>query len=375
MLRFEETGGHGGDLQAAAELFGFKPEDFCDFSSNVNPLGPPPGLVEELRKHLHLDLCQYPVPQARIFRKELAEFLDVEEKRLLLGNGASELIYLFFLWARPKRVLLPAPTFSEYERAARLAGAQVKRFSLLPGKAIFSSRLKELLPWGDCLVLCNPNNPTGVYYERETVAGVLGEALKRGIMVFLDESFFFFTGRPWEKAFFHREAQNLWSVVSLTKIWALPGLRLGFLAGPPEEIRLLTEKGDPWRVNALAQRAGIYCLGCRDYLENTWKLVQEERAFLVKELKEIDALQVFPSESNFLLIRGEGQGFSSADLWRFLAARGLLIRNAANFPGLDQRYFRLAVLQREKNRRLVRELKNYFHNNFGERRGEYWNQG
>lgn len=356
-----ETGGHGGDLQAIAVELGVQPGDFCDFSSNINPLGPPPGLFEELQKNLLADLRRYPVPQARVFRNALATFLDIPIERLLIGNGASELIHLLFLWARPRRVIVPFPTFSEYERAAKLAGAEVKKFPLsLETPSLEEDKIKKLLAWGDFLVFCNPNNPTGLFYAPEKIREIVREAADRGATVLVDESFFFLTDRSFEELFLGRGYPNLWTVVSLTKLWALPGLRLGVLAGPAEKIKTLTQWGDPWRVNALAQRAGTFCLQQKGYINLSLKMIRRERDYLLKNLKEIKSLKVFPGEANYLLVRGEENSFSSAALFQFLAAKGILIRNAANFPGLDQRYFRIAVLQRENNKRLLQGLHNYF---------------
>ncbi|MGI6308061.1 MAG: threonine-phosphate decarboxylase CobD [Dethiobacteria bacterium] len=361
MLDYREAGGHGGDLQAVAIEFGVQPEDFCDFSSNINPLGPPPGLFKELQNNLLSDLCRYPVPQARVFRSALAAFLEVPVERLLIGNGANELIHLLFLWARPQRVIIPFPTFSEYERAAKLTGAEVRKFPLpLETTSLKTDKIKELLNWGDFLVFCNPNNPTGLFYAPEKILEIIREAAKKGITVLVDESFFFFTGRSLKEALLGRDYPNLWTVVSLTKLWALPGLRLGFLAGPGEKIKMLTHWGDPWRVNALAQRAGIFCLTQREYLNSSLEMIREEREYLLKNLREIKGLKVFPGEANYLLLKGEGENFSSTALFRFLAVRGILIRNAANFSGLDQRFFRIAVRQREDNQRLLKELGNYF---------------
>ncbi|MGI5822691.1 MAG: threonine-phosphate decarboxylase CobD [Dethiobacteria bacterium] len=361
MKEKRETGGHGGDLQAAAAALGVQPGDFCDFSSNINPLGPPPGLIEELQKNLLADLRRYPIPQARVFRDALATFLEIPVERLLIGNGASELIHLLFLWVRPHRVAIPYPTFSEYERAAKLAGAEVRRFPLsLETSHLEKDKIKKLLNWGDFFVFCNPNNPTGMFYTPEKIREIVREAAARGATVLVDESFFFLTERSFKELFLGRDYPNLWTVVSLTKLWALPGLRLGVLAGPAERIKMLTDWGDPWKVNALAQRAGIFCLQQKDYIARSLKMICRERAYLLKKLREIKSLKVFPGEANYLLVRGEEEGFSSAALFRFLAAKGILIRNAANFPGLDQRYFRIAVLQRENNRRLLQELNNYF---------------
>lgn len=359
MSHYGEAGGHGGDLMAAAREFGIKPDSFCDFSSNVNPLGPPPGLKKELIENID-EIARYPIPQARDLRFALAGALGLPAERVLPGNGANELIHLLFLWKRPRRVLIPCPGFSEYARAARLAGAAIENFLLPLDAALPADRLVERLAGVDFLVFCSPNNPTGFFYHGGALRAIIQEAGKRGITVLLDESFFALTGKPVAESYTGAPYDNLWVVTSLTKLWALPGLRLGFLCGPREGIKSLTQNGDPWRVNVLAQRAGMYCLADRGYLEETIALVKREREFLLRQLPDIQGITVFPGEANFLLLRGESKGFSSADLYRKLASRGILVRNAANYPGLDQRYFRVAVLRREKNIRLLEELHNYF---------------
>lgn len=257
-------------------------------------------------------------------------------------------------------MLIPCPAFSEYARAARLAGAKVEYFSL-PLDASFNKDLVGGPPAGvDVLTFCSPNNPTGFFYHGETLREIIEEAGEKGVTVLLDESFLPLAGKAFAESLGGACYDNLWVVASLTKLWALPGLRLGYLCGPQGGIESLTQNGDPWRVNALAQRAGLYCLAAGGYLEESVALVKREREYLVKQLQEIKEISVFPGKANFLLLKGEKDGFSSAELCRKLASRGILIRNASNFPGLDHRYFRIAVLQREKNVRLLEELHNYF---------------
>jgi threonine-phosphate decarboxylase len=359
MLNYRDSGGHGGDLLAAAAEFGIKPEDFCDFSSNVNPLGPPPGLDEELKAHIN-EISRYPTPQARPFRSALSAWLGLPEEQLLIGNGANELIHLFFLWRRPRRVLIPCPAFSEYARAARLAGAEVERFPLPLDASLDKNSVAGFLAGVELLVFCSPNNPTGFFYHGEALREIIEEAGKKGVNVLLDESFLPLTGSDPADSLAGAGYDNLWVVTSLTKLWALPGLRLGCLYGPREEINSLSQNGDPWRVNALAQRAGLYCLVAEGYLKKSVELIKREREYLLARLQEIEGITVFPGEANFLLLKGERDGFTSADLFRKLASRGILIRDASNYPGLDHRYFRIAVLRREKNLRLLEELQNYF---------------
>ncbi len=172
----------------------------------------------------------------------------------------------------------------------------------------------------------------------------------------MDESFFPLTRWPRRDSLAGLETENLWVITSLTKIWALPGLRLGYLCGPRDRVGELTARGDPWRVNALAQRAGLFCLSDRYFRRRTVATVSREKSFLMEGLHRLPALRVFPAEANFLLVQFRAGGFSAPGLFRDLAARGILIRDASNFTGLDRSFFRVAVRGREENRVLLREL-------------------
>ena len=351
----DETGGHGGDLARAAQKWGYSKEELVDFSSNINPLGPPPGLLEHLGSLLP-NIVAYPTPQARELRAGLAEFLRVPVERLLLGNGANELIHLILLWNRPKRVFIPAPSFSEYERAAKLAGAAVEYYSLLPGEEDDFTRLAGRLNHDDMLVFCNPNNPTGILYPRSKLAELVREAGRRRAAVMIDESFVSLTGRP-EESLRDLEVDNLWLVISLTKLWGLPGLRLGCALGPIDKIGKITGWGDPWRVNYLAQEAGLFCLSAEGYLEESLALIKEELRYLIGELKATGAFEVFEGAANYLLLKGLDPAFDINQFQDFLARRGVLVRRADNFNNLDRRYFRIAVRRRQENQRLLREIK------------------
>lgn len=353
----DETGGHGGDLTGHAGSFNKTGRKIIDFSSNINPLGPPPGLSAVLRRALP-EIVSYPSPQARELRDKLALHIKVPEERLLLGNGANELIHLLLLWRRPRRVLVPAPSFSEYERAAMLAGVPVERYSLPPGGEFDSSALSSKIEEGDLLIFCNPNNPTGMLYRRSELLLLIEEAEQRGAVVMVDESFIFLTEYP-EESLRDLGSEHLWVILSLTKIWSLPGLRLGCVIGPVAGIGEITRWGDPWRVNVLAQRAGIHCIESNGYREKTLALVKRERAFLARRFRETGCFRVFDGSANFLLLQGLDSAFDAADYQEYLAGRGLLIRRADNFCTLDQRYFRIAVLKRPQNLRLLQETGNY----------------
>lgn len=353
----DETGGHGGDLARAASLWNPADGKLLDFSSNINPLGPPSGLMDMLQAALP-EIVSYPSPQARELREKLAHYLDVPVERLLLGNGANELIHLLLLWRRPRRVLLPAPSFSEYERAAVLAGSTVVRYPLPPGEEPDFHALGSKLEPGDLLIFCNPNNPTGMLYRRRDLLSLVREASGCGTTIMVDESFIPLTGRP-DESMGNLQCDQLWVVLSLTKVWSLPGLRLGCAMGPVADVGELTRWGDPWRVNILAQKAGIFCLEKKGYLEETLVLVEKERTFLTTRFRETGLFRVFNGSANYLLLQGLDPAFDVADYQDYLARRGVLVRRADNFCGLDKRYFRIAVRRRPENLRLIEETGHY----------------
>jgi threonine-phosphate decarboxylase len=353
----DETGGHGGDLSRALRRWNPGVE-LLDFSSNINPCGPPSGLLDHLRRELNR-ITAYPVPQARELRDSLAGYLGVPVSRLLLGNGATELIHLLTLWRRPRKVIVPAPSFSEYRRAACLAGAEVEEFPLLPGEETASLSPCINMEKGDLVVFCNPNNPTGRLYSRRTLLKLAETARAKGAELLIDESFIPLSGGE-EESLRHREDGGLWIVISLTKLWSLPGLRLGCLIGPEEDIGELTRWGDPWRVNSLAQAAGLYCLEQESFIEKSLEMIGKERSFLKQNLWESGHFKVFDGVANYLLLQGLDSSFDAADLQAYLAKLGLLIRRADNFSGLDKTYFRIAVLRRHDNLRLLRGIDNWF---------------
>ncbi len=353
----DETGGHGGDLTRAAKQWTPAGEELIDFSSNINPLGPPEGLLDHLRAVLP-NIVSYPTPQARELREGLSQFFNVPLKQLLLGNGANELIHYLLLWRRPKRVFVPAPSFSEYERAAVLAGAEVERYCLLPGKEPDFAILGRSLEQGDLLIFCNPNNPTGVLYPRRRLIPMVEAAAKQGAEVMIDESFVPLTGKT-EESLRGLKGDHLWVLISLTKAWSMPGLRLGCAIGPQGDIEEITRWGDPWRVNYLAQQAGLYCLQSSGYLEKSLALIENERRFLVQNFRSTGAFHIYNGSANYLLMRSLHPAFQVADYQDFLARRGVLIRRADNFINLDQRYFRVAVRKRSENRRLLEETDTY----------------
>ena len=303
------------------------------------------------------DIVNYPDPKARALKAAIASFYGVPQDEIVLGNGAAELFYCFFYTVRPRRVLLPVPSFSEYERAARAAGAEVRYLPLLQsqGFSFDSEAAEEQLPNADVVVLCSPNNPTGRLLDRKELCAFLELSEEHGVWVIMDESFLDFREDREKYTVRHltKKYPHLFVVQSMTKFFALPGLRLGFGVAVPELCRSLEAGKDVWNVNSLAQAAGIAALADLEYQEAARRFVCGEKEFLAAELAKLSGIEVFAPSVNFIFFRlRQGNDF----LQRLLAAlrqRGILLRDCSNYPGLSGAYLRTAVRCREENERLL----------------------
>lgn len=352
---------HGGNVWRAAQEFDLAPEDIVDFSANLNPLGPPPGVLELLRQEAAA-VRHYPEPQGGTLKAALADRVEVAVDQVVVGNGAAELIYLLCQVLKPRQVLLPVPTFGEYERAVRATGGETVYFPLVAeeGFRLPVEQLGTALATGgyDLLVLCNPNNPTGVFTPAAELGQVLESAQKAGTFVLLDASFTGFLA-PAEQAALQglvRDAANVFLLNSLTKLYCLPGLRLGYGCGPAALVAQMEAARDPWTVNTLAQLAGRRCLEEKAYVEAGRALIEEQRAYLFRGLEALPGVRPFPPSANFILVDLRGSGVPAPVLRAELGRRGLLIRDCSNFPSLDEFYIRVAVRGPAENRRLLTEL-------------------
>lgn len=345
------AGYHGGNLREAARRYGLPEEQLIDFSANINPLGPPPGVWADLQAALP-KIVHYPCPEARELKEKLAAYLDVPGDRLVLGNGGAELIFLLTSFLAPRRVVVPAPAFGEYGRGLRQTPVVPVPLAAAQGFRLDPKALAGLLEPGDLLFTGNPNNPTGVLTPKKVVLELASLAAERGALLAVDEAFMDFVADSQSVV---REAADhpaLVVVGSLTKVFAIPGLRLGYLVGRRELARPLEEALPPWRVNTLAQAAGIAALADGGHLAATRELVAREREFLAENFRRL-GFQVFPGAANFLLVNGHPVGVSGEALQEFLGPRGVLVRLCHSFANLDEYYFRIAVRRRPDNEKLV----------------------
>lgn len=348
---------HGGNLSWAKRYYGRT--DFLDFSANINPLGCPKSIFEILTSSWQ-ELQHYPDPEAALLKETLQDYYHLPKEHLLLGNGAVELVYLICLWLRPRQVLIPEPTFSEYAKAAKAVKADLSYLPLYTGEEfqLDLRQLEEKLKNADLFFLCNPNNPTGNIWGYEVLQKIEGLCRKYQTFLVVDESFIDFV--PDKEHYSIRQNvrcnPNLLVLHSLTKFFAIPGLRLGCGLGHPDLIAELSKLKDPWNINVFAQLAGKAAVEDKQFQTESIKYVRREKDFLYNEIAKLPTYRVFPSAANFLLLKLLPEKLTSSLLTDSLARQGILVRNCNTFPVLGENFIRIAVRKREENIRLLTAL-------------------
>lgn len=332
---------HGGDVWNFSDVK-------IDFSSNVNPLGPSEKAMKAVKNSLW-KCAHYPDSNTRELKKALSEYLGVSTENIIVGNGSTEMIKNFceaFI-NKGDEILIPQPTYSDYEVYARLYGAKI---AFVPDKKTISTINSKTR----AIFLCNPNNPTGRAVEK--LEEIIEKAQNYSALVFLDEAYTEFTD---QESFCSRieDFENLFVLRSLTKFFALPGLRMGYGIANKEIIECLEKLRLPWNLNTLAQVAAIESIEDGKYIRESKKFMKKERDFLYKELSKIQNLKVFPSEANFFLIDLRKAGIKASTAKKKLIEKGMLIRDCSSFRGLNEYFIRVCVRNREENVGLVRELK------------------
>jgi threonine-phosphate decarboxylase len=335
---------HGGRALMFAREHNVDYREVLDFSASINPLGPSPKALEAIKDGADL-IRVYPDENPVRLIRCLSDRFHIPNDKILVGNGATELLYFWLRAIRPRTATLFIPTFIEYRRALESVGSAVQTVQL---NAADHFRLPSVAVDTDVVIVTNPNNPTGSYVPPEELSDWINR-INPLTQVFIDEAFIEFTAQPSIDRCLER-FPNLWVLRSMTKFYALPGLRLGYLVS--SRVRELAAKREPWQVNTLAELAGIASLADRGYEEATMQLIQRERVWLWKQLQTIPGIRAFPSAANFFLahcLRDDAlDGFM-----RKLSDAKILIRDCRCIEGLDGAYFRFAVRTRSENSRLL----------------------
>ncbi|MEM7586242.1 MAG: threonine-phosphate decarboxylase CobD [Acidobacteriota bacterium] len=360
---------HGGDPARDLARFGLGPRQVRDFSVNLSPLGPPPK-IRELWPELWRLVEGYPSLDGAGVRAFYHERFGLPADRVLAGNGATELIYLAPRALGLERVAYLPPAYDDYRRATELAGAEaipiVRSDPLITPEA---ELLDQGLDSADALFVGQPNNPTGALLDPLILRRLARAHPKKWLLV--DESFIQFTDDFPQTSLAlqtsparadsisdpldHALPENVVVFHSLTKFYALAGLRLGAAIATPETLARLRAVKEPWTVNAIADRVARELASCRTYERRVRHLVREERARLSQRLSTFDGVDLQPGSANFLLARWTLSPLD--ELLRDLLQDGICVRDARNFQGLEDGWFRLAVRGHDDNSHLLASLK------------------
>jgi threonine-phosphate decarboxylase len=358
--------GHGGNIYEASEKTGIPQKRIIDFSASINPLGVPASSIAAMKKHLSM-LPHYPEPFAERLSLHIGKHYRIKPDTIICCNGSTELIYLIPRALKPKKVLVTAPAFSEYERACRLFNkTRVISYELKPENNFdinpdeFISAMKGDLKSSrityhssrpfDMAFLCNPNNPTGGLLRKREVIKIADAARELKCCLVVDEAFIDFCAG---ESAIKEVSKNPYLIIlrSLTKFYALSGLRIGFGVFPQRLAGLMKKYKEPWTVNSLAQEAGKAALGDTAYQQASLSMMKTEKMFLEDHFKRL-SLDYIPSSANYYLIRtGDAKNIISS-----LREKGILVRDCSNFCGLDDTYIRVAVRSRRENKILLKEL-------------------
>jgi len=382
---------HGGNIYKVFRKKNIK--GIMDYSSNINPYGIPESLKSRIIENLEI-LERYPDPDYVELREKLANLNNVNLSDIILGNGATEIIFLFMKVINPKKILIVSPTFGEYERAVKAVGTsrnsidlscsddnknienkeiEIEYFELKESddfKLNIGNLKNQLEKKYDLLIICNPNNPTGKFLKLAQTEEILKECNKYDTKLFVDEAFIEFLADGMKESIINTEEnkKNLFVTRAFTKFFAIPGLRLGYGMYFDKELeQKISEKKEPWSVNNIAELAGLTVLDDTEYIEKTLKWITKEKIYMYEKLNEISGIKVYETEVNFITGKIDEklflEGLNVKILREKMLEQGILIRDASNFKFLDKRFFRLAIKDRASNDRVIEAMKEIFQTN------------
>jgi len=311
-------------------------------------------MVTILKKNLE-DIQNYPDFRSSVLISSLKKYTCLQKSNLLVGNGAIEIIYnfCFALLSNKTKVLIPVPTFQEYETAAKLNNSKISYFKTMNLSENIDSFISQI-PRNGCVFICNPNNPTGKLLSKKQLLTIIKTAKKLSSIVFVDECFIELVPESNESVISYvKKYDNLLVLRSLTKSFGLPGIRIGYAAASKQMIEILQKIKIPWSVNSLAQNAANIALKNKSHLTKSKLVIKKECKYLKNKIADLDGFKCHDSSTNFILIKTK---YDSTKLQQKLLKHKILIRDCKNFRGLNNHYIRIAIKSHKDNLKLVRAL-------------------
>ena len=333
-----------------------------EFSGPINYLGPPQSAIEAVKLNARL-IKFYPDPNPVEFKEEIARYVGhgVQEENILLGNGSIELIYMI-AESLPKghKALIPVPSFSEYEKATLRLGGEPAFVQLPENFALETEKIKKAITdETKILCICNPHSPSGTLYNKKQLLELVEFCNTKDVIVSVDENYIEFADKSLENtlAAAVKDYENLFVIRSVTKFYGMAGLRFGYALAATNLIDKLETVRQPWSINGLACQVTTAALNDTQFIENTKVTIAKNRENLAKALGEIEGLHVYPSVTNFLLVKIKNRKITSTMLKELLSKEHILIRDCCTFMGMDDSFFRVTVRSQKDNLILVEKIK------------------
>lgn len=353
--------GHGGNIYALADAHGCRPADIIDMSANVNPLGPMPGLVAYLKDQLTPLMAALPEVDAAAMIRAHGKAIGVDASRIMAGNGSTELIHLIPWALEAESVLIAGPTYADYQDACATNRIACKVVAARESDDFLPDleTLRDAAKRADLVFFCNPNNPTGVLTDRQSLISLCRSCPDTVFVI--DESYLPFVADPESVSLVRAHLPNVLVITSMSKIFRIPGLRIGFVIGPPMLIACLSCHAMPWSVNSLAQAAVSWLMAHPEevnaFLSDTRIFIEAEKQEMIRRLHAQTPIHCFSSAAPFILMRLP-EPVTAQTIWEHMASHRILIRNCANFNGLDERFIRLSPKTAADNQQAVSLLTN-----------------
>ncbi len=353
--------GHGGDVYSISKALGLTPEKVLDFSSNCSPLPYPEGFKEYLCDRID-QLHLLPEVDCVTIRGLLAKRYGLEPDNFLIGNGTTEWIYSLPRILKAKRAFIPYPTYADYEDACKAEGISVEALGTFQtGAARDERRLLDSLSNLDegklekaLIFICNPNNPTGLFISPVKLKSLIETRPKSATWI-IDESYAPFVSQDDDSSLIAQKLpENVILLRSFSKIYGIPGLRVGCLVSRSRSMKHLRSLSRPWAVNRMAQLALEFLLVRPEFEQEVRRYCQREKTFLVNALSN-DNMEYIEGRCHFALFALRG-GLSAERITEVLKKKGILIRNCNNFKGLQGEHIRISPRLHHDNEFLVREI-------------------
>ena len=352
---------HGGNVHANAKKLNLLPSEIIDASASLVPFDPPQILIDSLNTEIkNCGFRYYPERNLSVLKETIGEFHGINPENILPGNGASELItWAGYEASKFGKSCIPSPSFVDYERSLNCWNSNFIHCELPKNWNKSFPQTFPLLPEGDVIWITNPHNPTGQLWGKNSLA----EIIKNYKLVICDEAFLSITPYGDKESLIPltKKYDNLLVLRSLTKIFNIPGLRLGYVIGSSKKLKQWKINRDPWPLNSFAIKAGIDLLSNKKFYKqwinqiHSW--INIERKRVCEQLSKIEDLKVHNSSTNFFLI--ESSTSLSPNI-KYLENKGILIRECTSFKFLDEKWARISLQSEENNTLLCREIQNSF---------------